>query len=497
MHLRTHTGLTLLAAAALAAPAAALAAPGAETGPSSSESPYVVRSQPGVVTKSILTVGDSVNLKPDGTPYRLVGIPDGLGAYDNGDGTFTLLANHELGSTAGVVRAHGSKGSFVSKWTIDKSTLEVEHGEDLIQRIAFWSGDAATGTYGAPVSGTAATAINRLCSADLPALSALFNPASGKGYDGRLFLSGEESSEGRAFAHAADGTSYELAQFGNFAFENSLANPATGDKTVVVETDDTSDRTITDESGNQISYFGGQVYVHHGTKKSAGSPAEKAGLTGGTLYGIKVDGMPNERTSYVANSTFSLVELSDQSAKSGDQLEVESHSKAVTEFARPEDAAWDPTNPNVLYLNTTNAFDRPSRLWKLTFADPADPSQGGTIEAVLDGTEGQHMMDNLGMNGRGQVVEQEDPGNNAYLAKMRLYDPASDSLTEVAKFDPNRFLSGGSGFLTQDEESSGVIDASQILGRGWYLADVQAHYARDSELVEGGQLFALKIPPGR
>ena len=148
--------------------------------------------------------------------------------------------------------------------------------------------------------------------------------------------------------------------------------------------------------------------------------------------------------------------------------------------------------------NTTNAFDRPSRLWKLTFVDPADPSQGGTIEAVVDGTEGQHhMLDNLAVNGRGQVIEQEDPGNTSYLAKLRLYDPISDSFTEVAKHDPDRFLSGGSGFLTQDEESSGVIDASQILGRGWYLADVQAHYARDSELVEGGQLFALKIPPGR
>jgi hypothetical protein len=68
------------------------------TGPSSSQSPYVVRSQPGVVTKAIFTVGDSVNLKPDGViPYRMVGIPDGLGAFDNGDGTFTVLMNHEIG----------------------------------------------------------------------------------------------------------------------------------------------------------------------------------------------------------------------------------------------------------------------------------------------------------------------------------------------------------------------------------------------------------------
>ena len=54
------------------------------TGPSSSQSPYIVRSQPGVVVKAIMTVGDSVNLKPDGvTPYRMVGIADGLGAFDN------------------------------------------------------------------------------------------------------------------------------------------------------------------------------------------------------------------------------------------------------------------------------------------------------------------------------------------------------------------------------------------------------------------------------
>src|SRR5437667_8009223 len=71
------------------------------TGPSSSESPYLVRTEPGVVTVSILTVGDAVNYKADGiTPYRMVGIPDGLGAFDNGDGTFTLLMNHELAGSA-------------------------------------------------------------------------------------------------------------------------------------------------------------------------------------------------------------------------------------------------------------------------------------------------------------------------------------------------------------------------------------------------------------
>jgi len=103
------------------------------TGPSSSQSPYIVGSQPGVVVKAIFTVGDSVNFKPDGvTPYRMVGIPDGLGAYDNGDGTFTLLMNHEIPNTLGAPRAHGNIGAFVSEWIISKSDLSVVSIKDFI-----------------------------------------------------------------------------------------------------------------------------------------------------------------------------------------------------------------------------------------------------------------------------------------------------------------------------------------------------------------------------
>jgi hypothetical protein len=36
-----------------------------------------------------------------------------------------------------------------------------------------------------------------------------------------------------------------------------------------------------------------------------------------------------------------------------------------------------------------------------------------------------------------------------------------------------------------------------ILGSGWFLMDVQAHYGTDAELVEGGQLVAIHLPPAR
>jgi len=175
-------------AAAVAAPIAA-AAPGGSSGPSSSQDPYLVRTQPGVVFKSILTTGDTVP-KAGGGSYRMVGIPDGLGAFDNGDGTFTLLMNHELPDTTGIARAHGGNGAFVSKWVIRKDDLSVVSGQDLIQHVNLWT----AGAYAPGVN----VKFNRFCSADLPAKSALFNAATGKGFDGRLFLNGEESAGGRA-----------------------------------------------------------------------------------------------------------------------------------------------------------------------------------------------------------------------------------------------------------------------------------------------------------
>jgi hypothetical protein len=483
-----------LAAAALVAAVgvtAATGAPGSSSGPSSSQSPYLVRSQPGVVLKSILTTGDSVPKSGGGT-YRMVGVPDGLGAFDNGDGTFTVLMNHELGAGLGVPRAHGAKGAFVSRWVIDKADLSVVSGQDQIQRVYTWSG-------GAYQLGTN-VAFTRFCSADLPRPSAFHNAASGKGYDGRIFMNGEESgAEGRAFAHVvADGTSWELPGLGKFSFENSLANWGTGDRTVVVGDDD--------QGGGR-----GQIYVYAGEKKSSGNPVEKAGLTGGSLYGIEVDGFPFESASGIPSGThFGVHSFGDVSSWKGAQLESASNANGVTNFRRPEDGAWDPVDPNVYYFVTTDAFGGKSRLWRLTFADAGNPQLGGTVDMLLDGSEGQQMLDNIGPNRHGEIVLQEDIGEQLALGKVWLYDIGSDTLTPIAEHDPARFAPGGSRFVTADEESSGVIDVSSILGQGWYLLDVQAHNPwngvslpanfppyDDSELVEGGQLLALHVPPGK
>jgi len=445
-------------------------------GPSSSATPYIIpaTSGSGVNLTSILSVGDSIG------GYKMVGIPDGLGFFDNGDGTFTLLMNHEIGNTLGITRAHGSIGAFISKLVINKSDLSVVSGSDLIQTVNLWNGSGFT-------QGT--TVFNRFCSADLAPVSAFYNDATGLGTNVRIFLNGEESgAEGRAFGHIVTetnaGTTYELPYLGKFSWENAVASPTASDKTVVAGLDDST---------------GGQVYFYVGNKTNSGTEIEKAGLNNGKLYGVAVAGLTSETnaTSLTSGTRFTLADLGNVQNTTGVDLQNQSLAAGVTGFLRPEDGAWDPSNLKDFYFATTNGFNNPSRLWRLRFDDPTNPESGGTIEAVLDGTEGQQMFDNLTIDRYGHILLQEDVGNNAHNGKIWQYDIATDTLKLLAKHDPARFgdiAVAATLPFNQDEESSGIIDAQDILGPGWFLVDTQAHYNIPGELVQGGQLQALFNP---
>jgi len=522
------------------------------TGPKSSQSPYILPTAEGVSTKSILTVGDSVG------GYEMVGIPDGLGAFDNGDGTFTLLMNHEipvavssvtngigLAGPSGAVRAHGNAGAFVSMWTINKSDLSVNKIEDFLPNefsLFLSNNNPSEGTPHTGYLAAATTLINRLCSADLgtPTAYGWTDSTTGTFYGttARIFQSGEESggivngfasgfsgnlgSEGtvhfgRQFAFVTTDdpntpendarTVYELPHSGLFAWENNLTNPFSQRKTIAMGMDDSN---------------GGQLYVWVGDKQTTGNVVERAGLTkqgpSDNLYVVKVaaatltdDDYPgdtnpglSEARATPLSGTFTLENEGDVSGLTFSQLESLSDSKGATQFLRPEDGAWDPNNPNDFYFVTTDRYDEVkdgvgtqvarSRLYRLRFDDITQPELGGTIEAVLGGTEAGNMFDNMTIDRYGHILLQEDVGNQAHLGKIWQYDIATDTLTQIAQHDPTRFTQGATNFLTQDEESSGIIDAQNILGPGWFLLDVQAHYSIPGELVEGGQLLALFNP---
>ena len=433
--------------------------------------------------------------------YRFNGIPDGIGVMDNGNGTLRVLVNHELGNTAGDVRAHGSKGAYVSDLTIDKATLSVVSGKDFLASANDLFLSSADGTSW--TSGNT-TAFARFCSGDLAAASAFRNGSSG--YDGRIYLTGEESgAEGRAFAHVLTGSDagkvYELPSLGNLSFENVVANPLAQDKTVVVSLDDTSTN--------------GQVYVYVGTKSNDvnANAIQRAGLADGNTYGIRVNstGTTNTEVGSLANpndtglglsngiGSFELVNLGDVKAKTGATLNSESISAGVTNWLRPEDGAWS-QDGKTFYFVTTATSTSASRLWALEFTNAANPEAGGTVKMLLNGSEGQVMFDNMTVADDGSILLQEDPGNNARLAKIWRYNPSTDTMVELAQHNPALF--SGSNPLTLDEESSGIVDISSFLTGvsgydtskfSYFLVADQIHkaVASPTSQVEMGELAVM------
>lgn len=442
---------------------------------------FLTPSLPNIEFKELATVGDVLDKKADGSDYRFVGIPDGIGAIDNGDGTFTAYVSHELGTSSGVVREHGSKGAFVSAITFDKSTLSVIGAEDAIKTVVQYN-ETTDAWY------EATTAFARFCSSDLADQGAFH--FDGLGTMDRILLTGEETgNEGRAFGIVLSGDdkgkAFELDYLGNLGFENVVASPYAQARTIVASFDDQTP---------------GEVYLYVGNKQATGNAVEKAGLVGGDVYGIKVAGsvQTENSTNLIPNSTtFTLAALGDVSHMTGAQLDTASAAAGVTDFLRPEDGAWDPHNPNVLYFLTTGNGFYGSRLIRLTFDDITNPTLGGKVDVLVDGVvDGVNSLDNMTVSDSGVIYMQEDPGGSTRLAKIWAYDPATDTLQEVAEHNAELFAQGGAAFLTTNEESSGIIDVTDIIGDGntqAFLLDVQAHYSLGGELVEGGQLLAMYV----
>jgi hypothetical protein len=318
---------------------------------------YLTPAHQDILIKPLLTVPDA----PDGE-YQFAGVPDGLGVFvlPGTDGTFELVVTHELRYNAGKRRAHACSGAFVSRWTIDtthwnqtkaKGRIGVVTGRDQIRCVHHWVHQSEKYRTSKSVP------IERLCSADLPAPSALFFEADGEefGTQERIFLGAEEThtryknEHGRAFAHILtgprEGHTYELPHLGRGSFENALACPIPQKKTIIVLPDDAESHRVYGEPGDKGTRVDpdpcamkydhyhppSEVYVYVGEKqtrcdaeKSTAPELTATGLVGGTLYGVQVmrDGAPIKwehreygfgTDSYVGEAEFRLINLGDRS----------------------------------------------------------------------------------------------------------------------------------------------------------------------------------------
>jgi Bacterial protein of unknown function (DUF839) len=483
---------------------------GTSRGPSSATDPYVIPVASGVHTKALLTVDDA---KAASNGYEMVGIPDGLGARRGGGNDLLAFMNHELVATTGAVRAHGQKGAFVSKLEIDTRTFEVEEGSDFVQPgTAFW--DYVTQTYGPnPSTGgpnprqpgdvfpAQLAAFGRWCSSSLTDEGQVYNKRTKRGYKGQIYFGNEETgNEGRVFGITEGGHAQQLPRLGLFQWENTLVAQNETDTTLVMGQEDAA---------------AGQPWIYVGHKQRNGNAFDRAGLTNGVDFvldledeTVATDAAYRAKFGKGTAAPFDLSEVDwDQS---GNRQNAEAAAEGLT-LNRIEDGAWDPRNPDDFWFVTTEGgkgadvptgqFGRDGGgLWKLSFEDIEQPWLGGTLTLMLDGSEAPFLNkpDNLDIDSRGNLLIQEDPGNNVSLARIVAYDLDTGDRGVVARFDPAQFApvtpGGTDARFTIDEESSGIIDAREVLGRGWYLFDAQVHKTNPNpEYVEYGPLLALYV----
>lgn len=505
----------------LAATPAAAQPPSTATGPNTVTPPYVLPVAPGVTITSLLTVDDAGSAA---NGYEMVGIPDGLGATVNsrlgpqiqallgpfvgelldflrGD-VVTVLMNHELRPEQGIVRRHGQQGAFVSELMINRNTNRVIAGQDFIDPgVQYWN--YLTSSYaGTPnAAGTQADGdvfpaydarFGRFCSGDLTDPGQLFNLSTFRGYRGQLYFANEETGdEGRAFAVTTDGQAFQVPRLGLFSWENTLAAPNRSDTTLVMGNED---RLATDS----------QLWAYVGRKQSpfAGNPADQAGLTNGRNTVID---LLNEAVSTDAGFRTTVGKgmpaRFDLSEVDWDQSGADQNAEALAEglsLNRIEDGAFDPRRPNDFYFVTTGGGNGPGGgLWRLSWDSIENPAAGGTLTLLLDGSEGLVSPDNLDIDRQGNILIQEDPGNNPRVAEIQAYRIADGEVATVARFDPALFTAGQPGFITQDEESSGILDVARQYGQeGTFLLDAQLHAPpvnNAAEYVERGQLLRMRV----
>ena len=458
------TAVAALAILAIVAPSTP-ASPGVKT----SKPPYLVPTAPGVVVDPILSTGDVVG------GYQMSGIPDGLGAYtvrngdddDDDDGeneAFTVVMNHELGKTFPAMPP--GVDARISRLEIDRDTRSVTDAEYLF-----------TGQEG----------FERFCSSTLEVIS------------GRPFyFTGEEAvdagHDGSSIALDPDtGMWRETPHFGKFQHENVV--PLKLKKWVFLTSED-------DFRSGQPSYL--YAYIADDFNRALRG-------TRGSLYVWKADN-PAETGNATVTKGESVpghfVPIPQSENTSSASLKAAAGARDAFRFDRLEDVAVRPGKKGRTYIAETGKPPTTARGRIYQFdIDSSDPTQA-TLRMILNGdgpdNDDIYNPDNMDASGEVLVIQEDresafrDPPFSGGYSRVLVYDFDSKTLRSVARVNTPPPLRPGTW------ESSGVIDARHVLGRNWWLLDVQAHSTTapqpgpiltpNSSSGEDGQLLAIRIP---
>ncbi|MEN9693163.1 MAG: hypothetical protein RLZZ330_807, partial [Actinomycetota bacterium] len=250
---------------------------------------YMESTNNAATIEQVLAAGDQAGLTWEG-------VPDGMGAVRNSDGTVTIYVNHELSASDSFIsiveRQYGGFGSNVTAIRFNPTTGEIVKISNAIKNAVWY--DYTTGKYGknpeAPVDApnvdayntpNHSKALNRFCSATLIDAGGLFYKTKKAQYGTKdtVFLTGEEGSdESRAFGlNIKTKQLVQLPALGLGAAENvGIADVKATKKSTVA---------VLGEDGDSTS---SQLFVYKGTKTKTGNWYKRAGLTNGLRYVTKV-----------------------------------------------------------------------------------------------------------------------------------------------------------------------------------------------------------------
>ncbi len=462
-----------------------------------------------VTVKPIITVGDTL---PNG--YRFESLPDGIAIDPRGTSRYEVYVNHET-STVPFRGQSDFDNAQLSRLLMKQGNGKVLDGAFVIPGEANYL---------------------RFCSN--------FFAGEAEGFSRPLVFTNEETSDfvnrtGDAYPPGADaeqagvvvaydpgtGEYRTIYGMGRHNHENSVAIPGY-DQAVVLSGDDT------------FSAPSSQLYMYLAADTDAVWNDE------GHLWAFKGEGDFNDYGDITPGMSVagSFIPVPDEIAD-GDQTVLEnwSNDNNVFQFIRVEDLAYDRNLPNVVYFADTGeprAIPDPNnpdtgrlirgpsgtqgpypngRIFKMVL-DSDDPTQVLSLSILIDGDalgaesagklELIHNPDNIETT-RYSLMIQEDPGGqnsyaaddpNGTTARIWRYDLQTGDLYVVAKV--NQALKPE---LAQGTwESSGIVDASALFGRGAFLVTVQAHdFFIEQEQVgnvlfkrEGGQMLLLRVPGG-
>jgi hypothetical protein len=449
--------------------------------------PYLVPTAPGVQVEKILSTGDIV-----GT-YQMSGIPDGLGAYnqrdgdddddDDGRGEFVVVMNHELGRS--FPNNPPGVDTRISRLEIDARTWSVHAAEYLF-----------TGHEG----------FERFCSSTLAII-----------FGRPFYFTGEEAVPipGQPPGPAHDGSSIvmdpdtgmwrETAHFGHLQHENVVPLKLKKSWVFLTPEDDfrTDDLATPAVNERQDSYL--YAYIASDFNKAL------RGIDG-SLHVWKATNPAKTGNATVAKGESvpgEFVPISQAENANSTMLKAAAAARNAFKFDRLEDLAVRPGKAGRTYFAETGKPPTTTRgrIYQLDI-DPKNPTRA-TLKMILNGDAPDNddivNPDNMDASERMLVIQEDresafrgDVGGSTGFSRVLVYEFASGSLRAVARVATPATLRPGTW------ESSGVINARHVLGRDWWLLDVQAHSTTapqpgptlvpNSSTGEDGQLLAIKIP---